>query len=56
MRATIYLWGCDDSTKFTLDIEKEEVHLLERIALMSEEVSTYQCMPTFGFVLEDENE
>lgn len=56
MRVKIFLWGCDDSTEFTLDIEEEEVHLLEQIALMSEEASTYQCMPTFGFVLEDENE
>lgn len=54
MKATIYLYGCDDSTKFILDIKKEEINLLERIALKSEETSTYQCMPTFDFVLEDE--
>lgn len=54
MKARISLWGCDDSTEFILDIKKEEVSLLERIALMSEKTSTYTCMPTFGFVLEDE--
>lgn len=54
MKARIYLYGCDDSTEFILDIKKEEINLLQRIALKSEETSTYQCMPTFDFALEDE--
>lgn len=54
MKAIISLYGCDDCTDFVLDIKKEEINLLERIALKSKETSTYACMPTFHFVLEDE--
>lgn len=53
MRVTVYLWGCHDTTEFTIDVTQEEVGLLERLSKISEEVSTYACMPTLGYQLED---
>ena len=52
MRVTVYLWGCDDTTEFTIDVTQKEIELLERLSKQSEEVSTYACMPTLSYQLE----
>ena len=52
MRVTVYLWGCDDTTEFTIDVTQKEIELLERLSKKSKEVSTYACMPTFSYQLE----
>ena len=38
--------GCDDSTQFEIDLSESEYEFLKRIAEISEETSTYGCMPT----------
>jgi hypothetical protein len=46
MKCQISLRGCDDSTEFIVDITKEQIKFLKSIEEISEEVSTYGCMPT----------
>ena len=42
----ITLCGCDDYTEFVMELTKEEAQLLKRVCKLSEETSTYGCMPT----------
>ena len=43
----ISLHGCDDSTVFTIELvnEEVEVELIKRLSKLSQETSTYCCMP-----------
>lgn len=41
----ITLSGCDDHTKFVVDLTDDETQLLERIATLSQEASDYGCQP-----------
>lgn len=42
----IGLHGCDDSTLMRMELTSAESGLLRRVAKLSEETSTYGCMPT----------
>lgn len=44
----IVISGCDDSTRFTVDLTTEAVQVVERIADLSREASEYGCMPTLS--------
>lgn len=48
MKVEISLDGCDDYTKFEMEVTEAELEFLKRIAAKSEEVSTYGCMPTLA--------
>ena len=41
----IILDGCDDSTKFEMELTNEEFELLEKVSAKSNEASKYCCMP-----------
>ena len=41
----IVLDGCDDSTKFEMELTNEEFELLKKISAKSNEASEYCCMP-----------
>ena len=41
----IVLDGCDDSTKFEMELTNEEFELLEKVSAKSNEASKYCCMP-----------
>ena len=41
----IILDGCDDSTKFEMELTNEEFELLEKVSSKANETSTYCCMP-----------
>jgi hypothetical protein len=41
----IKLSGCDDSTRFVMDLDDAEAALLERVAARSQEASSYGCEP-----------
>ena len=43
--ALVVLAGCDDSTTMEIAVTIEERAFLERLAKLSEETSTYGCMP-----------
>lgn len=43
--ALVVLAGCDDSTAMEIAVTIEERAFLERLAKLSEETSTYGCMP-----------
>lgn len=42
----IYIHGCDDTTKFSMELTREEFALVQRIAALSAENSDYGCQPT----------
>jgi hypothetical protein len=42
----ITLKGCDDVTKFTIELTEQEKTLVDRISKLSILTSDYQCMPT----------
>jgi len=46
MLINIQLSGCDDTTIFTMDVDEVELLLLQRVAKLSRETSSYSCMPT----------
>ena len=48
---TITLLGCDDITRFNMDLTNEEVDLLNRVCKLSKETSEYGCMPTMEIEL-----
>ena len=51
----IILTGCDDSTEIPIEsLTENDVCLLEKIAKLSEEISSYGCMPTLQFMSEEE--
>ena len=41
----IILNGCDDSTKFEMELTNEEFELLKKVSAKSNEASEYCCMP-----------
>ena len=41
----IVIDGCDDSTKFEMELTNEEFELLEKVSAKSNEASKYCCMP-----------
>ena len=45
MRVTVKLVGCDDVTKFDMDITPDEYKLLGLVASLSSEASDFDCMP-----------
>lgn len=57
MKVNVCLFGCDDSTSFNINItNKLQLQLLNELMRLSEETSTYGCMPTLRYkILEDEN-
>lgn len=42
---TISLNGCDDSTRFSIDLLDSEYKLVQRLSEMSKKASTSKCMP-----------
>jgi hypothetical protein len=46
MKTYVCLSGCDDSTRFSLETTPEERAFLEKLAKISVEHSSYNCMPT----------
>jgi hypothetical protein len=47
----IRLSGCDDGTKFVMDLDDTERALLERVAVLSRKNSDYQCQPRITVTL-----
>lgn len=48
MRKNYYitLIGCDDITRFQIELSNEELELVKKLCRKSEETSEYICMPT----------
>ena len=44
----IDLEGCDDTTRFFIELDENEKKLVEEISRLSIETSTYGCMPTLS--------
>lgn len=44
----IGLIGCDDSTYIDIELSDAEFELMKRISALSEQESSYQCMPTMS--------
>jgi hypothetical protein len=42
---TVYLHGCDDTTSFDMDLTKEELKLIVKLQMLSQEKSRYACQP-----------
>lgn len=42
---TICLNGCDDDTKFEMDMTEEQLLFLKRVAIKANNTSDYGCMP-----------
>jgi len=42
----IGLHGCDDTTYIEIELTHEEKNFVDRLVKLSEENSTYSCMPT----------
>ncbi len=45
MKVGIHLRGCDDDTKFEMDVTEEGLELLREVEAKSKEVNTSYCMP-----------
>ena len=41
----ITLRGCDDMTRFRIELSNEELEFVKKLCKKSEETSTYICMP-----------
>lgn len=41
----IRLSGCDDRTRFRMDLDTAEIALLQRVAAASEQASQFSCQP-----------
>ena len=41
----ITLRGCDDMTRFRMELSNEELEFVKKLCQKSEETSTYICMP-----------
>lgn len=50
---TVALNGCDDYTEFDMILSSSEAELLKKVSKLSEETSTYGCMPTMDLTLKD---
>lgn len=56
MKIRIELIGCDDTTKFDMEITQEQYEFLNEISKESKMHSEYSCMPTMEVgILEDED-
>lgn len=42
----ITLIGCDDITRFQIELSNEELELVKKLCRKSKETSEYGCMPT----------
>lgn len=51
----ITLIGCDDITRFQMELSNEELDLVKKLCRKSKETSEYICMPTME-VEEDKSE
>ncbi len=51
MKVKIEIHGCDDSTKFSMEVTQQEFEFLETISKKSVEASEYQCQPILEIVL-----
>ncbi len=49
----ITLYGCHDYTRFYMELTEVEAELLGRVCELSDETSSYQCMPIMECELED---
>ena len=49
----IGIHGCDDSTYINMEVSKSEAEFLKRLSNLSKKESTYGCMPTFEFEMEE---
>lgn len=59
MKHTICLSGCDDSTKFEMDMTEDQLIFLKKVAIKANNASEYGCMPTLlidGVEFMDEEE
>lgn len=52
----IHLIGCDDTTRFYMELEPEEAALLDKVAYISQETSTCVCMPKMKIFKEVKDE
>ena len=52
----ILLSGCDDVTRFRMDLDGTQIALLQRVAARSEEVSTFSCQPRMTITLNPPDE
>ena len=52
----ILLSGCDDVTRFALDLDDAQIALLQRVAARSEEVSAFSCQPRMTITLNPPDE
>ena len=50
----IELIGCDDTTSFTVLLSKEEYELIKNIEVISNDTSTYGCMPILEIIKKEE--
>lgn len=48
MKYTIKIRGCDDTTRFDMKLSGKEYALVKKIAELSDNNSTYRCMPTLS--------
>lgn len=48
--ALVVLAGCEDTTRFHLECTEEEYDFLQRVSAMSNEASTYGCMPVMQVI------
>ena len=56
MKVRIDLVGCDDTTKFDMEITQEQYEFLNEISKESKMHSEYSCMPIMEVgILEDED-
>jgi hypothetical protein len=53
-KTLISIKGCDDTTRFFVDLEPEEIRVLKYISELSQKVPTYNCM--LRFLVDDEVE
>ena len=52
----ITLRGCDDMTRFQIELSNEELELVKKLCQKSEETSEYICMPIMEVEeVEDDN-
>ncbi len=55
-KCKITVYGCDDMTSIEIELSYDEYQIIQIVAEMITEKSTYQCMPTMEVVkIEGEN-
>lgn len=53
MRWTIRIVGCDDETKFDIDLDDEEATAVREVSAASKEASEYGCQPVLHMAYSD---